>query len=101
MIHLKNVIQAMKAKDAKGRPIPFSIKYVSASTGRIVEMTDAVLSKNVKDMDKEVKASANLLPKPFKSQGSLDLKMNIMQGDEVRGASTIFIIEFNGQEVCY
>lgn len=91
----------MKAKDRNGDPVPFDIKYVSGSSGRVVQLKRAVLARNVKNLQAEVSKSANPLPPALKAKGSINIKMNVMAGEEVLGLSTRNIIEFNGQEVVY
>jgi hypothetical protein len=46
MIHFSKVHLLMERKDASGRPVPFSLKYVKKSTGEVIAVDRAVLTSS-------------------------------------------------------
>jgi hypothetical protein len=77
MIHFGKLPFLMARKDARGKPLPFSFKYVKKSTGEIISVDHAVLT----------------------SGNHLDyFNVKILPSGEIRKIILPLIIEFNGTE---
>lgn len=78
-IHWIKIWELMDKKDAKGRPVPFSVSYVKKSTGAIVNVPSCTLTS-------------------FHSKGST---LNILYAGEEkpRKIRKCLIIMFNGKSV--
>jgi hypothetical protein len=79
MIHRSKLPVIWNRKDAKGKPVSFSFKFVKKSTGEVIHILSATLT-------------SEYFPKRC-------INVKIDGSDEIRTIRTITIIEFNGEEV--
>ena len=79
MIHISKIPQLMERKDARGNPLPFSLKYVKKSTGETISIKGAVLTSS------------------FQYGGTINIM--VLSSGETRKLILPLVTEFNNTEV--
>ncbi len=74
MLHFSKILSIAQRKDKKGKPVPFSLKFVKASTGEIVTVDSATLTSS-------------------HHSGTMNIK--ILPSNQIRKITLALIVEFN------
>ncbi len=78
MLHFSKILQVAQRKDKGGKPLPFSLKYVKASTGEVIKIDSATLTS---------------------SHHSGTMNIRIHPSGQIRKITLALIIEFNNTTI--
>jgi len=79
MIHISKLHILMEKKDQNGRRLPFSLKFVKASTGEVVTINQAVLTSSY--------------------EGNRTYNIKLLPSGQVRKIRQLSVVEFEGEKV--
>ena len=78
MLHFSKILHVAGRKDGRGKPLPFSLKYVKVSTGEVITVEKAVITSSF-------------------HQGTMNIKL--LPSGQIRKIIIALIIEFNQSPV--